>query len=148
MAYTPRGRVFCPQKTTLFRGQLDNVAYIPHGETTWPTANIPTRQHGEGSGRSKKRNVPWASSKREKLILVRFFPDSRTIHRQHATFCFRTRRETSPRMQLFFRGCYRYVHVQRAAVYIGTGTWVSGGPVGGCSVPICYADDIIAAVRV
>ena len=29
-----------------------------------------------------------------------------------------------------------------------TGTWVSGGSVGGCSVPIYYVDDIFAAVRV
>ena len=40
--------------------------------------------------------------------------------------------------QLSFRGCYRYVYVQRAAVCTGstvctgTGTWVSGGSVGGC----------------
>lgn len=45
-AHTLRGRVKCPQKPrTLSRGQRDNIAYIPHEENTYPSANISAKQH-------------------------------------------------------------------------------------------------------
>ena len=68
----PSGMCVLPTKNkTLSRGQLDNVVYTPHGETTRALANIPARQHHrEGSGRRKNRNGPWARSKSEKLVFL------------------------------------------------------------------------------
>ena len=136
MAYTLQGRVYCPQKTkTLSRGQLDNVVYIPHVETTRALALTFQRDNTTEKGlidgktemdhRQAQKMKHWYSS-------FDFFP----ILIRYATFR-PPRRETSPRVQLSFRGCYRYVYVQRAAVCTGTtictgtGTWVSGGSVGG-----------------
>ena len=40
------------------------------------------------------------------------------------------RRDTPPRMHLYFRGFHRHMYVQLVPVCTGTGTWVSGGSVG------------------
>ena len=73
-AYYSSGTCILPSKT-LSRGQLENPAYTPRGETTCPSANIPARQHERGgSGRRFNRKGPGASSKSENLTFrVRSF---------------------------------------------------------------------------